>query len=199
MSSFRFFTRTALSIILVTSLAPGAAIAQWLNADNGMSERSWASRTGPGGDEIIFVWMPTLPRSNAIFALVAACNRRDDQGNPAGKNGVIFRNIQLAGVDSESFVFLSTLSEKMRRGQHRLCVWDITAQVRTTLATESAVIVGGEVWVRKKVKGFDMLTCAIAVVEMLDPGDLASATQAERLDYMRSAAVGALPSLQIHD
>ena len=171
------------AVAAVTLLPTAAAGQQWLNEDSGYSERSWLFKTKPPNDLMFFTWQPELPFGSTLYFVTGQCNQYDDFGLLAGKNTVTFKNVQMVGVDSENAIGAVQQKEKIKKGEGKQAVWDLTP-LASSFETDRSVIVGAEVAAKKKLGGFHSIACKMAVLELLDPNSLATASEAARLSYL---------------
>lgn len=180
-----------LALATVTAGAVSAATPA-INSDSGSSERTWASNANAGTDLVAFVWQPELPIGGTLYVVYGECSRDDDTGLPRGKHKVIFKNLQLQGIDSGNAIGAVTQKEAIKNGvQKNLALWDLTP-FRDRFASDSAVLVTGQVLVKKKVAAFDILACDYGVVEIADAARGLETGQARLRHFRELAASGSL-------
>ena len=164
--------RTLAVLLLPAALMAGPALAAVpaIHSDSGSSERTWSSPTNPGTEPVTFVWHPLRPVATTFYVIYGECLRSDDAGVPRGKHKVVFKNLQLFGLDSENAVGAANQTEVIKNGvQRNLALWDLTP-FSDRFANDSAVLVTGEVQVKKKIAASDILACDLGVVELVDTG-----------------------------
>jgi hypothetical protein len=184
----------AVLLALAAAIAgPALAAVPAIHSDSGSSERTWSSNTNPGTEQVTFVWHPQRPIGTTFYVGYGECSRSDDTGEPRGNHKVVFKNLELRGVDSDNVVGLPTRTETVRNGaQVNLAFWDLTP-VRDDFASDSSVIVTGKIQVKKKIAATDILACDLGVVELLETGAGALKSTEARLEHIhRLDAAGLL-------
>jgi hypothetical protein len=97
----------------------------------------------------------------------AYCERFDEEGQPVGKNSIVFRGIELRGVDTDTvFEFRKKKARLVDGEQEEIVTWDASAVL--AIAHETVVVGGGMVKVRGKIAADDSLNCEIGTAEVTD-------------------------------
>lgn len=191
-------TRVALTLAATVFIAVATPLSGQLlgNADSGVSERLFGRNAKIGTDNLAFIWEPALTMSQASYALVVLCNRRDNDGDFVGSHTATFKAVELGGLQSQNRITItSKIKVRIKQGlPTRVGVVDLTPAIQQAFQTDPAVLVMGRVTMTKKANRGDLVLCGMSVVE-LDDALVAAKGEGERLEAFRefSGRVSSLP------
>ena len=182
-------------VALALVLTPGSISAAKLlaNADSGLSERLFDTRSKAGNDDIIFFWELELARGRTDYAAGGECDRVNQFGEFVGNHRVVLKNVSLIGVDSGNEIRLPRQNRRLRNGlQNSIFFWDITPEVVSFFDEDEFVVAQARVFVSKRVAALNFLSCIFGVVE-IDMGTAQASSSGERQQLMREKVRLLLP------
>lgn len=166
------FNSRVVPILLVSllgvALGPPTAAVAGVEGKGGFFDASFDRSFKVGTRFVQWLWWPNYAVGSTPYVVYAFCERHDENGEPTGKNKVVFKNVTLRGVDTDTEVTLRRKSTRLRDGmQPAVLTWD--AGELGTIAHETAIIGSCDVKVKGSVDANDLVHCEIGTAEVTGP------------------------------